>query len=257
MASYTRRIERPRGWYLEPFETWSDAYNVRRGNPDLKPEYIDSYEISYQTNFDRNLFSLESYYRFTDNKIERIRSAYEGYENVTLSTIDNVGTSYAYGLESMLNMKIKRWWNFNLMVDLFQYRIKGNLYANSYSNESFNWNARFNNNFLVTTSTTVQLNTSYHSPSVTSQGERKEFFVVDAAVKQELISKKLFATLQVNDIFSTSKHEFINEGPDFYSYTYFDRDAPVVMLNLTLNINDYKNGRKRNGEMEIEGEDEF
>jgi len=44
MASYTRRIERPRGWSLEPFQTWTDAYNVRIGNPGLKPEYIDSYE---------------------------------------------------------------------------------------------------------------------------------------------------------------------------------------------------------------------
>ncbi len=49
MLSYTRRIHRPRGWELEPFETWMDAYNVRRGNPDLKPEYIDSYEMGYQT----------------------------------------------------------------------------------------------------------------------------------------------------------------------------------------------------------------
>jgi len=47
MTSYTRRIQRSRGWYLEPFITWSDAYNVRQGNPELLPEYIDSFELGY------------------------------------------------------------------------------------------------------------------------------------------------------------------------------------------------------------------
>ncbi|MEL6824284.1 MAG: outer membrane beta-barrel family protein, partial [Calditrichota bacterium] len=49
MASYSRRIERPRGWWLEPFITFTDAFNVRSGNPDLLPEYIDSYELGFQT----------------------------------------------------------------------------------------------------------------------------------------------------------------------------------------------------------------
>ncbi|PLX23961.1 MAG: TonB-dependent receptor, partial [Marinilabiliales bacterium] len=84
MASYSRRIQRPRGWYLEPFITWSDAYNVRRGNPDLLPEYIDSYELSHILKFGRNTFSVDAYYRVTNNKIERIRSVYQ--ENIFLRT---------------------------------------------------------------------------------------------------------------------------------------------------------------------------
>ena len=57
MASYSRRIDRPRGWYLEPFITWQDAYNVRQGNPGLKPEYIDSYEAGYINQFNNHSFS--------------------------------------------------------------------------------------------------------------------------------------------------------------------------------------------------------
>ncbi|HER44276.1 MAG TPA: TonB-dependent receptor, partial [Candidatus Eisenbacteria bacterium] len=89
IASYTRRIERPRMWYLEPFITWSDAYNVHQGNPSLEPEYIDAYDLGYQRYFGPNLFSLESYYRVTHNKIERVRSVYA--ENVLLHSVENVG----------------------------------------------------------------------------------------------------------------------------------------------------------------------
>ena len=90
MASYSRRIERPRGWSFEPYLVWEDAYNVRIGNPKLIPEYTDSYEFGLIKKFDKNFISLESFYRVTHNKIERIRSIYS--DDVFLRTIMNVGT---------------------------------------------------------------------------------------------------------------------------------------------------------------------
>ncbi len=86
MASYTRRIQRPRGWELEPFDTWIDAYTLRRGNPSLKPEYIDSYELGYQLLFGKSLFSVETYYRINHNKIERIRSIYNADVNLNFNS---------------------------------------------------------------------------------------------------------------------------------------------------------------------------
>jgi outer membrane receptor protein involved in Fe transport len=100
MASYTRRIERPRGWQLEPFDTWMDANNVRRGNPALEPEYIDSYEMAVQTYFGNISLSAEVYYKMTQNKIEGVRSVFA--DDVTLNTVENIGRDYSIGSEVML-----------------------------------------------------------------------------------------------------------------------------------------------------------
>ena len=62
MASYTRRIDRPRGWNLEPFLSWQDPNNVRIGNPGLQPEFIDSYEFGFQTIFGDITFNNDLYY---------------------------------------------------------------------------------------------------------------------------------------------------------------------------------------------------
>ena len=70
MASYSRRINQPRGWALEPFPTWIDANNVRIGNPELIPEFIDSYEAGIQSAFYDISLTTEIYYRSTTNKIE-------------------------------------------------------------------------------------------------------------------------------------------------------------------------------------------
>ncbi len=248
MASYTRRIDRPGGGDLEPFQTWIDAYNVHVGNPDLLPEYIDSYELGYQTHLGRSLISLESYYRKTHNRIEEVRSVYA--DNVTLHSEANIGKDHALGGELALNVDLHKKWNINLTGNLYQYRITGALFGETFARESFNWNTRMSNAIKFNKSLQLQLDGIYDSPSVSSQGRREGFFTANVAVKFEIIDKLLSATLQVRDLFDSAKREAISQGADFYNYRYSTREAPVVMLNLKYNFNNYKAERERrqNGE---------
>jgi outer membrane receptor protein involved in Fe transport len=243
MASYSRRIDRPDGSDLEPFYTWFNANNVRIGNPDLKPELIDSYELGYQTFFGPVSFSNDFYYRFTHDKIEHINSVYA--ENVTLNSIANIGTDYSLGAEFMVLVNPVKLWELNLMGDLYDYRVKGEISDQSFAKESFNWSIKNNNVFKVTTSTSIQINTRYFSPSVSAQGKWEGFFTTDMAVKQDLIGKRISLTLQVNDVFQTGKREFTSRGTDFYNYNYFTQKAPQVMLDVKFNFNDYKEEKQQ------------
>ena len=240
MASYTRRIDRPRGWFLEPFISWVDANNVRKGNPGLEPEFIDSYDAGVQTFFGKVNFSTDIYYRITQNKIEHIRSVYTDAENVTLTTFENIGKDFSLGTEFMLIYDPLEFWDMNLMGNLYDYRVRGNLYGESFDRKSFNWNLRMNNVFRISKSTALQVNGRYNSPSVSSQGRSEGFFSADLAVKQEFMDKQLSLTLQVRDVLGTAKHEFTSTSPDLYSYQYFNRESPVVMLNIKFNFNNYK-----------------
>ena len=238
MASYTKRINRPNGWNLEPFLTWWDPNNVRMGNPNLLPEFIDSYELGFQTLIGDITFNNDIYYRINHDRIDWVRSAYS--ENVTLNTFANVGTDYSLGTEYMFTFNPLKLWNVNLMGDIYDYRIKGVINDLPYEKKSFNWNVRFNNGINFTKTTQLQLNIRYNSPSVSSQGRYEGFFRTDAAVKQDLFEKNISLTLQARDLFKTGKREFTSQGADFYSYTYYTREAPMVILNLRFNFNNYK-----------------
>jgi outer membrane receptor protein involved in Fe transport len=256
MASYTRRIDRPRHWYLEPFLTWFNAYNVRTGNPDLEPEYIDAYELAYQMQSRKSMFSAEAYYRVTHDKTERVQSVYE--ENVILHSVDNVGKDYTLGVELMLNLRQLSWLDFSLMGNLYDYRVEGELDGDPFSEETFSWNVRSNNTFKITKSTRVQLTGMYNGPRVSSQGDREEFVILNGAVAQDFLDKKLSAVLQVRDIFGTGEFEHSSEGKDFYSWSKFTRESPMVTLTLTYKFNDYKPDRTReDGEEVFEGIEEF
>jgi hypothetical protein len=243
MTSYTRRIQRSRRWYLEPFITWVDAFNVRQGNPALLPEYIDSFEIGYLKKIkNSNMVSIEGYYRVTNNKVETVRSVYE--ENVMLRTPENVGKDYSLGVELMFSFKPTKWWDIDLMGDFYNYKVEGILYDNDFSNTSNNWSSRFNNTFVIKKSTKIQINSMYNGASVTAQGETAGYYMVNAAVKQDFLDKKLSAVLQVRDIFSSAKHEFTSSGPDFYNYSEYNRVSPTVMLTVSYRFNNYRPDKK-------------
>lgn len=246
MASYSRRIQRPRGWYLEPFETWMNENNLRIGNPELEPEYIDAYEVGFAQHFESTSFSLEGYYHLNKNNIEHVHTPYE--DDVMLHTFVNIGEVKRIGVEAMINIMPTEWWNMNIMGSYFNVTQTGELFGESYDTEENNWNTRFMTMFRIFKGLTLQMHLRYDPPSKTIQGEREEQFMTDAAFNYDIIEKTLSTTLQIRDIFSTGKYEFTSVGSNFDSYTKFTRTAPSVMLTFTYKLNNYKNGKDRDGD---------
>ncbi len=247
MASYSKRINRPRGWHLEPFITRTDAYNVRQGNPNLKPEYVNSFELGFQFPFRKNLLSVETYYRNTINVIERIKSVYA--PNIMLHTSENVGSSNSQGLELMFNLREIKWWEINLTGNIYRYEVDANINEEQYHRISNNWNIRFNNTFRFGENTRVQFSSHYSSPSVTSQGTTEGRTSSNLGIRQEFLERRLSATLQINDIFGSSVRESTSTGSGFYSYNRSSRNAPTVILTLSYNFNNFRQQRSpdRNG----------
>ncbi len=251
LLSYSRRINRPRGYYLEPFYTWMDAYNVRVGNPGIKPEYINSFELSFQKRINKNFIALEGYYRQTENHISRVRDVYE--ENIFLHTFENIGNELSTGIELMINWNIKKWWNTNVMFDYYYYELSGQLFDADYTTNSNNWNTRLSNTFILSSDVKLQIDGRYNSPTVTSQGEREASWGSNMALRTEWLDKKLAATLQLRDVFGSMKYEFTSTGDNFSSYMLFRREARTLMLTLSYRINNYQ--KKRNGGSKENGMD--
>ena len=244
MTSYSRRIRRPRGWFLEPIETWTDAYNVRTGNPGLLPQYINAFELGYMKYFGKNMISAEVYARETTNLVERVQSVYS--ENVILHTFDNVGNSLSVGSELSLRVMPVEWWDFNLMGNIYHYEINDQPASFNQNIESDNYSVRFNNNFTLNQMLKLQLNAMYNSASVTAQGEREAMFFLNAGARLDIIENKLSASINVRDILDTGDHEFISGGDNWYRYQSSDRVAPVWSASIKYIFNNYRS-RDRNG----------
>jgi outer membrane cobalamin receptor len=254
MASYSRRIERPRPWYLEPYVTARDQWNYRSGNPNLAPEYIDAAEIGYQKRFNKVFVSSEVYYRYTTDKVERIRQAYpEKGAGVTLEIPENVGFDQALGMEFMVKAPLTEWWDVSLMGNFYDYRVQGsytdvlNDRTYSFDNSSTNYTIRVNQSFSVVQGTKVQFNGRYNSPTVSAQGTRSGFVDFSAAIRTDMFEKRLALNLQFRNLFGTAFHESVSYGPNFESRSKMTMAGPVVTFTATYKLNNYKSKSKRGG----------
>lgn len=254
-ASFARRIQRPSNYALEPFETYRDIYTIWKGNPGLKPEYTNAYEISYQKKLGMSFISAELFHRSNFNKMERTHVVVDG--NTMMMTMQNVGTDYSTGGELMFNLNLMKWWNFNLTGSAFHYKIDTDLFQTE--RESFNWDFRTRSTFRLGKSLRFQLDGNYNSPSVSAQGTREGFWMIGSSIRTSFLDNRLSATLQIRDIFFTAKHEFVMESPDYYSRALFARNGQVVQLSLSYKFNNFKEKKKvgRGSDFEGGGEMEF
>ncbi|GAB4277990.1 MAG: outer membrane beta-barrel family protein [Marinilabiliales bacterium] len=247
-ASYSRRINRPREWYLDPFPNYSDPLNIRMGNPELEPEYTDSYELNYQYKFKRSSFiSIEAYYKQSSNLIERVR--YVDTNNVMIMTLDNLSKDYSIGTEVMANIDIFKWWNINISFNLYNYNIDGEILETSVNKSINTWGTRANTTFRLRKGTMVQINTYYTAPSITAQGDRDAFVRASLAIKQEFLKRKLTVSLQGRDILGPIKYSFTTYGSNYTVYNEFINKAPSINVSVSYKINNYRQ-KRRNMNME-------
>ena len=242
MTSYSRRIRRPDGRDLDPNPAYWNRYTIRLGNPDLKPEYTDSYELGVLKRFKGNFVSLDGFHRVTHNKIERLDSI--GTDGIFYSSPDNIGKDFSTGVEVTGNLNVTKWLLLNASVSVYNYRIKGELNSGEIDRESTNWNGRLNATFKIADNSRLQVNSFYRSPSVSAQGDSKATFFSNVSYRHEFFKKKLTATVSVQDPLRTARFERKSYGDNFKSWFKFEREPQVVMLTLSYKLNNFKEDRR-------------
>jgi ferric enterobactin receptor len=258
--SYSYRIERPDYGEVNPFYNISDPHNISTGNPNLKPEISNSFELGYNKSFDggANIY-IGSFYRHNSEDIQQFTTQYDTlsingktYSNVLLSQRANLGTQASLGgnvfasvpVTSKLNLRT----NIFLVsrtndapgvgkVTAFQYRL------------NLNASYQFPSNFLA------EAFGNYNSSSRTLQGNRPQFFWYNIAVRKQFLDKKASIGLVANNAFS----KYINQssttsGPGFSQASL--RQLPLRSFGITLSYkfgklefskNKDKEGREDNG----------
>jgi outer membrane receptor protein involved in Fe transport len=252
-ASYSRRINRPHDYYLNPFVYYSDKYNARQGNPDLLPEFSDSYELNVQAKFEKSTISLETYRRQTNNLIDRVSQMNDN--NVLIQTFENISRDLALGSELMFSHDFNKMWSINLSGNVFHYRIEGELYDTLIDNSKITWDTKFSNTLKFKTGTRIQLNAFYNAPKIEAFEEEEASYAIGIAVKQDFFKRKLTLTVNMRDIFNTSTHTERSWGKNYEMFTDLKGKYPVINFSLSYKINNYNQKREKKSDVDYGGED--
>ncbi len=256
--NYTRRLRRPWGGQLNSFKNTRDASMIEFGNPELTPEYTNSFSVNYLKTWAAHTLSLGTYYRPTTDVMQRVR--YQGVYNdqpVMFMTNLNVAKSQSAGAELILKDKLFRILDLTTTLNAYYYKLDGfstlveGQTVTGASDENFAWDARVLASVILPYSISLQATGNYRSRSVITQGYRKANGSLDLGVRKTFLDKTFVVALNWRDVFNTRQFENYTEGPTFWRHQKNWRD-PRINLQLTWNFGNM-NQKKRQGRDEMQG----
>ena len=236
--SYSKRIRRPRFWDLNPFFTFSDSRNTFSGNPNLDPEFTDSYELNYLKYFDNLTITGGVFYRHTTNVIERIL---EFNPNGTTNRIpQNLATGDDIGLEVTFQYSGLKWLRLDGNANYFNQRVNGRNFDDDFAANTTTWNARLTSRLTFWQGSDLQLRFNYRAPRETVQGTSRAIASLDIGWSKDILGKSGTVTLGVRDVFNSRRRAGTTIGENFFREDEFQWRARTVNLALNYRINQKK-----------------
>jgi outer membrane receptor for ferrienterochelin and colicins len=256
--SYSKRLSRPRGRFLDPTPNVSSNINIFRGNPDLDPSLTDKFDFGYIKRWDKVTFNTSMYFENTVDVFSFVR--YESGEfvdgtPVILSTPINIGKEQRFGFELSLNYNPSKIWKINSSFNLFNTKTTGDfMYTNSQNevivqnldNEAFSWFTRINSRLTLPGKVEWQASVMYFGPSRTAQGRNLSLTMVNTAFSKDIMKDRATISFNVSDIFNSSKRRSETNLPSVSSYSEFQWRKRQFNLSFTYRINKKKNERDKN-----------
>lgn len=238
-ASYSKRVQRPNVYLLNPFPDYSDDYILSIGNPKLMPEFTDSYELNLQQNFDNLFFVVQGYYRRTNNSITRIWRT-NAANQIKLS-YENVSENQMMGAEISANWNIFKGFRLSLNANIYRLSITNDASSVEESNSGNAIDGNMVILYNLFNNTQLQFNSFYIGAKYTTDGEVKQSYSFGFAVKQFLFDRKLTVFLSGRNIFNTLKYDNINQRENYKAVGIVYPESRSIFLGFSFNINNFEN----------------
>jgi outer membrane receptor protein involved in Fe transport len=257
-TSYTRRVRRPGGWQVNPFVDVSDPLNLRQGNPDLLPEDIHSFELSYAKFWNAVTLTSSVYHRRMYDVSQPIIVEVDETSGATYSKWENISKNQTSGFELISKMDLHK--NFDVMANFNAYYTKyhGSEEFGIAPAEGFSWNTNATLNARFTPKLSMQTRLNYRAPRVQAQGESVGNFVVDAGLKMDVMQKRGSIMFNVRDLFNQRR----NGGYTHTQHVYREYESRWMKRTFTLTFT-YRFGQQdfnknqRNDQQDDFGDDQF
>ena len=283
---YSRRLRRPRYWFLNPFESRNSKNIIYKGNPGLIPTFTNSFDLGFLQKIGKLTLNSSIYYQHSINAIQRVSRdeirLLDGVNQViTIREPINLASEDRFGFELTANYNPSKKVRLSGSFNVFKQESKGVYEYNKFTidgisgeinstpelqdlgNVNNSWFSRFNATFTLPGNIQMQNRLSYRGPRFTAQSESKGIFSTNIALSKDLFSENGTVVLNVIDLFNSRKWRSTNynpnrENPTSINYQESQWRVRQVSLNFTYRFNQKKNQvRERRSNEEFEGGEGF
>ena len=208
---YNRRVDRPNEVDIRIFPKYDDAEIIKVGNPALRPQFTNTYELGYKTSLKKGYFYSALYHRTTQGTITRIATQVPP-STLIYTVFQNAGFSSNTGIELVWQHEFSKVISFNTNVNVYKNVIDAFTVENKYpvpsiytaSKQKFtSGNIKMNGIFHLLKKTDIQITGIYLAPDIIPQGKIGTRFSVDMGIKKQIQQSKGELFFNASDIFNT------------------------------------------------------
>lgn len=244
-VSYSRRLDRPWSWSLLPFSDYSDSRSRFTGNPNLKPEYANSYETGFLQYWGSGSLLASVYYRYRTGVEEDITTLDD--EGIRRTQPINLATEKAWGIELSADQDITDGLSITANFNRYRSNSRGTYEGELLTSESQTSQGRLTLRWQPSDKWNMQFSSRYQGPQNTTQGREDGMTMMDTGISRnfELWDGQATISLNVDDLLNSQDFSTTVNNPNFYSEREFSWSSRSVMLNFRYQFNQF--GQQQRG----------
>ncbi|MEJ2163281.1 MAG: TonB-dependent receptor [Robiginitalea sp.] len=245
---YNRRINRPRGWFINPFPSRSSRTNIFQGNPDLDPAFSNTIDLGYLKRWQKLTLTSSVYYQRETGSFQRVQESTgittpDGIEIIRTIPI-NLSTNQRIGAEAAVLYNPKRWIRINSSFNFFRFVNEGEFNGVDYGAENNSWFARLGSKVTLPGKIDWQTNAFYRGPFENAQTRSKGIFSLNLAFSKDIMNDNGTILFNVSDLLNSRKRRSFTETDFFTSDSEFQWRVRSFTFSFVYRFNQ---GKERNG----------
>lgn len=225
-GGYSKRIYRPRLWDLNPFFNIRNNFSIRQGNPDLLPEFTDSYEVGSIFIYDQISFNINGYHRYTTDRIERV-STFEN--NVNIFRPENIGTNKATGIEGNFKYSPSKEWTVNGDLNYNIFQRDGSFNDQSFDFTADQWFIKLTSKYKFSKAFDAEVTLRHESREETIQGRLAANTYADFGFRYKLLKGRGVLNFSVRDILASRVRQNTVDQDTFFLFTRRQRGRFITL----------------------------
>jgi len=258
---FSKRLRRPRSWFLNPFESRTSETNIFKGNVDLNPTFTSSYDIGYLKKWKKLTVNSSVYFRHSTGVFQFISQERGDFVNgvpVIVRSPINLSSEDRYGFEFTTNYRVSKKVNFSGSFNFYGFETVGEYNNIDFGNKDSNWSARFNARVTLPADIQWQTRLSYRGGQTNAQSTRDGIFSANIAFSKDLLKDNGTMVLNVSDVFNSRKRKGYSYTLNSSTYGEMQWRQRQVSLSFVYRFNQKKNQKQnrssQNNDFEEGGE---
>jgi outer membrane receptor protein involved in Fe transport len=233
-------VDRPSIGQVNPIREWSTPTVESIGNPELEPQFTNSYEINYTRKTKIGSITTGVFYRQINDEITRTVIEHPTDAGKHQISYDNFNDNKSYGIEISGNLNFTKWWSANISTDAYFRTIRGVVQNKPAEADVTLFNARINNTFTANKNLRFQWFYMYRGKDLSLQFSRKPMWRTDIGASYNVFKGKGTLSARVSDIFDAMNFAFVGDNP-------FKRDGAFYWESQTVYVGfNYRFGGGKN-----------